>query len=66
MSDRLEPLLASLERAAEHEPAIYDRAFERYFELSPASAELLAHTDELMRGRMMAVSYTHLTLPTKA
>ena len=50
---KLQPLLDSLETAATVAPNIYELAFNRYFELCPESAELLQHTDELMRGRMM-------------
>jgi len=54
MSD---PLLASLERAAEVagdiSPAIYDR----YFERCPDSRAIMSHTDEYMRGRMLDEVY---------
>lgn len=53
MSQSLQPLLDSLEQAAEAEPNFYAAAFERYFSLCPESRELLQHSDELMRGRMM-------------
>ena len=49
----LQPLLETLESAAEAAPDIYELAFNRYFELCPESKELLQHSDELMRGRMM-------------
>lgn len=53
MSSVLQPLLDSLESAAAAQPEIYALAFDRYFELCPESRELLQHSDELMRGRMM-------------
>lgn len=53
MSSKLQPLLDSLEAAAAAAPNIYELVFNRYFELCPESAELLQHSDELMRGRMM-------------
>jgi len=49
----LQPLVATLESAANAAPDIYELAFNRYFELCPDSKALLQHTDELMRGRMM-------------
>jgi len=49
----LQPLLDTLENAADAAPDIYELAFNRYFELCPESKELLQHSDELMRGRMM-------------
>ncbi len=53
MGTSLQPLVATLESAANAAPDIYELAFNRYFELCPASRELLQHSDELMRGRMM-------------
>lgn len=53
MIGALQPLLTSLERAAIAEPDIYEVVFARYFVLCPESRELLQHSDELMRGRMM-------------
>ncbi len=53
MPQTLQPLLDSLEQAAAVEPDFYAVAFERYFSLCPESRELLQHSDELMRGRMM-------------
>jgi len=49
----LQLLVDTLESAANAAPDIYELAFNRYFELCPASKELLQHSDELMRGRMM-------------
>ena len=46
-------LIESLETAAVAPGDFYAAAFERYFSLCPESSELLAHSDELMRGRMM-------------
>ncbi len=49
----IDTLIATLESAAAAEPDFYAKTFARYFELCPDSAELMLHTDELMRGRMM-------------
>ena len=53
MVNTLQPLLDTLGSAADAAPDIYELAFNRYFELCPESKELLQHSDELMRGRMM-------------
>ena len=53
MDESLQPLVDSLAIAAESAPDIYELVFARYFELCPDSKELLEHTDDLIRGRMM-------------
>jgi|GEM_PF-600542 len=53
MSAAVQLVTESLQQAADAEPDIYAVAFERYFQLCPESRELLQHTDDLMRGRMM-------------
>ncbi len=53
MPHAIDTLIATLESAATAEPDFYGAAFSRYFELCPDSRELMQHTDELMRGRMM-------------
>ncbi len=51
MADDL--VYAALERVAESAGDINDRIYARYFELCPQSAEVMMHTDEGMRGRML-------------
>lgn len=53
MSFAIDTLIATLESAAAVEPDFYGATFSRYFELCPDSRELMQHTDEMMRGRMM-------------
>ena len=53
MGAALQPLVDTLESAATAAPDIYELAFDRYFELCPESKQLLQHSDQLMRGRMM-------------
>ncbi len=53
MGESLQPLVDSLAVAAESASDIYELVFARYFELCPDSRELLEHTDDLIRGRMM-------------
>ncbi len=43
----------SLERVAETAGDLSDAIYARYFELCPQSAEIMSHTDEGMRGRML-------------
>ncbi len=49
----MQPLVESLTLAAETVPDFYAAVFDRYFELCPESRELMQHTDDHMRGRMM-------------
>lgn len=53
MALAIETLIATLESAATAEPDLYGKTMARYFELCPDSADLMSHTDEMMRGRMM-------------
>lgn len=53
MPHAIDTLIATLENAATAVPDFYGLAFERYFELCPDSRDLMLHTDDLMRGRMM-------------
>ncbi len=50
---KIQPLVESLSLAAETVPDFYAAVFDRYFELCPESRELMQHTDNHMRGRML-------------
>ena len=52
-----ELLLSSLECVAEKEGDITDQVYERFFALCPAAYDLMGHSDEHMRGRMLEQVY---------
>ncbi len=64
MADDL--VYAALERVAESAGDINDRIYARYFELCPQSAEVMMHTDEGMRGRMLDEVYRLVLNPEPA
>ena len=47
------PLTESLELAAEHLGDVTERVYRRYYADCPSAAEVMAHSDEHMQGRML-------------
>ena len=62
-----DPVYASFEQMAEVAGEdLNDRIYARYFEICPDSAQLMAHTDEHMRGRMLEEVFRLLLNPEPA
>ena len=55
MSEKADPILASLEIVAERAGDISPLVYERFLAADGDAAELMLHTDEYMRGRMFQV-----------
>lgn len=51
--DAEDPIIESLELAAEFAGDITGPVYERYYGACPAAGELMAHVDQHMQGRMM-------------
>ena len=48
-----DPVLASLELAAEHSGDITAEVYQRFYSLCPAALEVMSHVDQHMQGRML-------------
>lgn len=62
MSLSTELIADSLELAANHIEDLTEPVYERYFDASPESVDLMSHMDTLMRGRMLGDVLTLLMM----
>lgn len=58
--DALELIIETLEKCAEQDEDITAPVFERFFSLSSESREVMGHSDQYMRGRMLEQTITLL------